>query len=377
MPIFIMKKLLFPFFAVFSFLFVACSGQTSEEGKDENIPTGTLTLKADKTSMIADGKDAVTFTVTFQTGGETTDVTDKAEIYLTSQTKPMNSNMFSTDEEGEYVFYALYGLNMSDDVKVTSHSDIPELPSDPQPENTSFTHKMLLIQHTGTDCQNCPTMMNSLKALSEDAEYNQAYNHVASHSYAGKDSGDPGCSEDAIALSRIYCSGNYPEVTFNLTKNRVGTALSEIKEKIDQLRKESSDVGISASSIKTDDMIMVNVGVKTAASGDYRVGVWVMEDDIYAIQNGASEKWHNTHENVLRAMITNAGSLTSFPGEPLEGLKASTEDSDFFYIQTGEDWEVENCEFLIYVTKADAEGNYDVVNSIVCPVGEQVQFDYK
>jgi len=52
--------------------------------------------------------------------------------------------------------------------EVSDNVVIPELPDDPQPENTSFAHRIMLLQHTGTYCPNCPRLMSSLKELSED-----------------------------------------------------------------------------------------------------------------------------------------------------------------------------------------------------------------
>lgn len=62
-------------------------------------------------------------------------------------------------------------------------SGIPELPADPQPGSTNFNHRIMLLQHTGTYCPNCPNLMSSLKEVAQDNGYNDRYVHVASHSY--------------------------------------------------------------------------------------------------------------------------------------------------------------------------------------------------
>jgi hypothetical protein len=48
-----------------------------------------------------------------------------------------------------------------------------------------------------------------------------------------------------------------------------------------------------------------------------------------------------------------------------------------FVIPVQDNWAVENCEVLILVTAADANGNYDVANCVVCPIGDTVSYDYK
>ena len=106
----------------------------------------------------------------------------------------------------------------------TGDVTIPELPADPQPDNISFAHRIMLLQHTGTYCPNCPKLMESLKALSENQAYADKYQHVAAHSYNAD--GDPAYSQAAANLSQAFCSGYYPELTFNLTRRNTGTSLA-------------------------------------------------------------------------------------------------------------------------------------------------------
>ena len=88
--------------------------------------------------------------------------------------------------------------------------------------------------------------MTSLKALSELDGYVDKYQHVAAHSYNAD--GDPAYSQAAANLSQAFCSGYYPELTFNLTTRNTGTSLavSTITDVIDELHKDNADVGIAA-----------------------------------------------------------------------------------------------------------------------------------
>ena len=141
--------------------------------------------------------------------------------------------------------------------KESGEPDLPdtpvnlELPADPEPENTSFPHRILLIQHTGTACPNCPGLMSSLKELSEDKSYAEKYHHVAAHSYNEGGIGDAAYSQAAKNLSQAFCSGYYPELTFNLTKKSTGTsiAVNTIKEEIDIRHKDTANAGITIISI--------------------------------------------------------------------------------------------------------------------------------
>ena len=254
--------------------------------------------------------------------------------------------------------------------------NVPELPADPEPGNTSFNHRILLLQHTGTYCSNCPNLMTSLKALSEMDEYASKYQHVAAHSY--NETGDPAYSQAAANLSQAFCSGYYPELTFNLTKENTGTSLAvrTITGIIDQLHKETADVGIAAAAGLTDNTIGVNVQIKAAKAGQYRVAVWVLEDGIRGKQEGASEDWMNTHNNALRAMAGNTLNMRIY-GEKMGELQVGQTTEKSFSVALDETWKVENCKVLVVVNAAGADGRYDLANCILCPIGGVVTYDYK
>ena len=338
---------------------------------------GELAFAASSDQLRSDGADAVTFAVSvIDAEGTVHDVTEHAEIYLTYEKAPLTSNVFTTDMEGEYVFYAVYGLQVSQDIVITAINDVPELPADPQEDNVTFRHRMLLVQHTGATCSNCPRMMESLRTLSQDESYNGLYHHVASHSYNGGEA-DAAYSEAARDLSMAYnLTGMYPMLTFNLTSTSAGTGLSEIKAQIDQLKKDKAPVGIAAAVKQSGDDILVNVEVKAADANSYRLAAWLLEDGIYSLQSGMSESWHNTHDNALRYAAGKVSQL-SFVGEKLGELKAGEKAGKVFVLPVEESWVADNCEVLILVTAADANGNYDVVNSALCQVGETVVYDYK
>ena len=256
----------------------------------------------------------------------------------------------------------------------TGDLSVPELPADQEPGNTSFNHRILLLQHTGTDCSNCPNLMTSLKALSELDEYADKYQHVAAHSY--NSDGDPAYSQAAVNLSQAFCSGYYPELTFNLTRENTGTSLavSTITGIIDQLHKESADVGIAAAAGLSDNAIGVNVQIKAAKAGQYRIAVWVLEDGIRGKQEGATDDWMNTHENAIRAMAGNTLNLRIY-GEKMGELQPGQTAEKSFSIALDEAWKAENCKVMVIAVAGN--GDYDLVNCAVCPVDASITYDYK
>jgi len=255
-------------------------------------------------------------------------------------------------------------------------SGIPELPADPQPDNTNFSHRIMLLQHTGTYCPNCPNLMTSLKEVAQDNRYNDRYVHVASHSY--NQEGDAAYSDAAAKLSQAFCSGYYPELTFNLTTENTGTSISPetIKSYIDALHKENADVGISAAADVQNGNMYVNTEIKVAKENIYRIAVWVLEDGIESEQDGATADWQHIHNNALRTMAGESLNIRIY-GTKLDRMVSGDKKSKGFTIKLDEGWDPEKCKALIIVNAADQEGKYDVANCIICPAGESVTYDYK
>ena len=255
-------------------------------------------------------------------------------------------------------------------------SGIPELPADPQPGSTNFNHRIMLLQHTGTYCPNCPNLMSSLKEVAQDNGYNDRYVHVASHSY--NQEGDAAYSDAAAKISQAFCSGYYPELTFNLTTESTGTSIAAgtIKEKIDVLHKGSADVGITAAAKIENGSMYVHTEIKAAKENIYRITVWVLEDGIESEQMGAKEDWQHIHNNALRAMVGESLNLKIY-GAKMDRMSPGDKKSKGFSIKLEDEWNPENCKALIIVNAADQEGKYDVANCIICPAGESVTYDYK
>ena len=353
----------------------ACDRPSVEE--PVQVISGGIVLSSDKDQIRSDATDAVTFTVEVTDAqGVKHDVTEHAEIYISYEREPLVSNIFTTSTEGEYIFYAVYGLAVSQDLLVTAINDVPELPTDPQEDNLSFRHRMLLIQHTGATCSNCPRMMDSLKKLAENEAYNGLYHHVASHSYNDGEA-DAAYSETARDLSMAYNkSGLYPMLTFNLSSASTGTDLSEIKSQIDLLKKDQADAGVAAAVEVSGDDVIVNIQVKAAVKNNYRVAAWLLEDGIYSLQSGMYESWHNTHNNAIRYAAGQLSQL-SFAGEKLGSLDKGGKAEKVFVMPLHDEWVVENCKVLVIVTAADENGNYDVANCALCQIGETVTYEYK
>lgn len=372
-----MKKIL-NFLSAISFCLVSCQGtvdpgnqdDTNNAGNTDNLE-GNITLYAQKDVIKADGAYASELSVILvDNHGEEHDVTKDVEIYIEGQDEPVKDVNFKTTFEGDYAFYAVRGFDISNTVTVKAVKGVPALPADPDAAKTSFAHRMLLVQHTGNECPNCPKLMDILKHIADDEEYASRYLHVASHSY---NSTDAAYSSAAQTLSKtMNLTKNYPMVTYNLTTDD-GYFEDEVKETIMSLSKEKADAGISASAAIVGDDLLVNVSLKSAIASKYRLSVWVLEDNIHSPQSGATAAWHNMHSNCLRLMYGSEKNEQIY-GKHLGMIEAGESVDMIAAIQMDEEWIVENCKLLIVAVSGS--GDYSLVNCTYCPVEGSISYSY-
>ncbi|MCD8172991.1 MAG: hypothetical protein LUD76_05960 [Alistipes sp.] len=98
---------------IFCAVLIAPALVSCDDDDDDDAGSPTVLLTPDKTTLTADGVDAVKFTVT--ANGET--VTGAVINNLTAGSS-LSGNSFSTSTPGEYVFTATYGGGTSPEVKV-------------------------------------------------------------------------------------------------------------------------------------------------------------------------------------------------------------------------------------------------------------------
>ena len=139
-------------------MFSSCSSLTGDdEGTDGPGTPGATGLELQVSDMViqADGKDAAVFTVL----SDGKPVSEGVRFYdgATNRQIELPEMAFTTTETGTYTFWAAYGTSHTETVSVTAIGfPVPELPDDPDPENTSFSRRVLLTQFTGTGCGYCP-----------------------------------------------------------------------------------------------------------------------------------------------------------------------------------------------------------------------------
>ena len=361
-----MKLTKFFALAIAALAFVGC-GEPTPDGPDVK-PTGDAVLAASNNSV--EVNTPIEFTVTAADG---TDLTAESVIYDKSHDFVVVENPFIPTADGDYEFYAVAGDIITNTVKVSVVPTIPALPEDAQPANTSFNHRILLVDHTGNTCGYCPQMMKALKTVSETGDYHSKYYEAMAHTYSN---GDPAFSGAASVVSNHHGVSSYPTLTYNFyhtTQSSYNDA--HIMGQIDALWKaEGADAGIAAASTLASKSVIVNTEVKAAVANDYRITAWLLEDGIYAKQTNATEEWMNTHDNAIRQRVSG----DDISGVDLGTLAAGETASTALTLNIiGNKWNRDNLKVMVIVSAKNAKGQFEVANVAICPMNNVVTYDYK
>jgi hypothetical protein len=342
-------------------MFAACT-----PGGDVTTATGDITLSAE---TVVEVNTPIHFVVKDSSGAN---VTNGATIYDKSHDFAQVENPFTPTMDGDYTFYAVVGDAISKDFKVTVTPEVPALPEDTDTANTSFKHRILLVDHTGNTCGYCPRMMKALKEIEESGDFDGKYYEAMSHSYANT---DPAFSGAAASISSHYGLQGYPTLTYNFYHPTSSSYNAEhIKGQINALWKESADAGIAASTNLAAKSVVVNAEVKAAVDGEYSITAWLLEDGIYAKQTNATDEWMNTHNNAIRQAAT----TSPLTGYELGALKPGETAEQILNLTIARDtWNRDNMKVMLIVSKKGDNKKFDVANVVICPINDSVTYDYK
>ena len=360
-----MKLTKFFALALAALAFVGCGDDKPEQGVK---PTGDAVLTANNNSV--EVNTPIEFTVTAADG---TDLTADAVIYDKSHDYVVVANPYTPTMDGEYEFYAVVGNIITPSIKVNVVATVPALPEDAQPANTSFNHRILLVDHTGNTCGYCPKMMEALKTVSETGDYHSKYYEAMAHTYS---SGDPAYSGAANVVSSHHGVNAYPTLTYNFYHSTTSSYNdAHIMGQIDALWKaEGADAGIAAAATLASTSVIVNTEVKAAVANDYRITAWLLEDGIYAKQTNATAEWMNTHDNAIRQRVTS----DDISGVDLGTIAAGETASTALTLKiVGNKWVRENLKVMVIVSAKNEKGKFEVVNVAICPMNDVVAYDYK
>ena len=361
-------------------------------------------LGFDKNVIKADGNDQVTFTAYFNGSN----VDDQANIYTKGTTGKFDTKIgrtFSAEQEGEYEFILQYKTNKSEVVKISAISrDIPSAVSDPQPSNTSFVHRTFFNQYTGANCGFCPFMTHLLdQTLVDGYEDKVVLAEIRNYD-----------STEASFANIPNSSGGYPYLMIDYSKSFDHNSGSKEAAKIlqglvDEWVAVPAKVGISAHPVYYEDgQIIVKVSVKAAQTGEYNVGLWLMQDEVQIPQKfgndtpgaldgtwdsgykgDSSKNRYDYHHNAVR--VASSKYMGAHVGFPLGTIEAGKTADWIFVVNvklTGDDitygwWEefgskvnLDDLHFAAFVTSRSG-ARYVVENAIDFKYNETRAFEYK
>ena len=344
---------------------------------DQAAASNEVTLKADK-AVVKSGEQ-----VTFKVIYEEEDVTADATIHA-NYTNEELSNPYTTTESGELSFYAKYnGIKSKICCVTVTPAYAPELPEDSNPESYDFNQRMLIVDHTGLGCAYCPGVKQAIHDTQEKAEYKDKFNVVYAYTFS---SNEVCYSSAARTLWNYYvgvCSSGdkltgYPSFTTNYCFNYTGKY--NLEQRIDDLWVENPAASIAYAAKIEGDKIVVSASVKSSVSQNYKLSLWVLENDIYARQTAATADWMNTHSSVMRDAPTGVSS-SNIAGIDFGYVEAGTTMSRVleFDLFAATSWKKENFSLIAILSAANENynGKYEVVTTSICEFGSSVGFDYK
>ena len=336
------------------------------ENEDEYQPIGNITITADNRAVSIG--ETITFTITDESGN---DVTPYSTVYNKTNNYQAVPNPYTIDTVGVIELYVTCGTTISDITAIESFNNIRPLPVDDQPSNTTFNHRILVVGHVGTSTAYTPYMMQALKEVSQNCGY--MYYEAMAYSWASR---DKTYSDAARVISDYYNITGYPTTSYNMTYPYTSLySAKEISNHISYLwSSNGSGAGIAASVTGGDSMVVVNAEIKANVTNNYRITAWLLEDNIYDAQSGATEEWMYYHDNVIRNIATS----NPISGFDLGNIKAGETATNKIILDIkSQQWITDNMKVLLIVTAPDSNNNYEVVNVTVCPINSDVKYDYK
>lgn len=258
--------------------------------------------------------------------------------------------------------------------------------------STEFNHRILLVDHTGKGCGYCPIMTDRLYALANysnpDYDFTSYYHEVQCHGGAYATSGDPAYSSAAYTVDAYYRNigfiSGYPSLVVNFRGTKVERGSSDkvfVETNMNNTFKTyhkplGADAGIYVTNSVSSKNVDIDIEVTAAVSNEYKVTAWVLENNIYSPnQSGASTERHRTYHHCLRA-IAGAYSSSDISGDALGTIEAGKSASKSFSVPLDSSWVTGNLEVLVIVSAPNSSGNYEVVNTALCPINGTQDYEY-
>lgn len=347
---------------------------TNEPVVDEQLPIGVIRIYADKTSVSADGTDYVQFTVLYGTDEGNLDISEGPTTRLVYTYNGEETQLgygvsrFSTTTPGTYVVKATAyrGGNLTTDNEITIVA---------QNSNTSglnFYHKQLGMQFTSTGCQNCPELSRVIKAV----QANIPGRMVAVSFHEDFKVVDPMTLPISTKYHSHLAPDGLPRFALNMRPGDLGAYQSGIERGIENhIANYPPTCGVAIDTEYDDASRNLTIRSKiiSATATVYRYEVMIVEDGIVAEQLGQSGDY--THNNVVRQVLS--GSITGARFNLGSALEPGAEYTEERVVTIPDGWNEENLRVVVIaLTSPDGGESYVANNCNECKAGQSVDFEY-
>lgn len=330
---------------------VGCSGSS-----DTETDTTSLELTANRTSVVANGTDQVTFVVKY----DGLDVSSRAKISVTSpsgEQSEISGLSFSTKTQGDYTFTATYEAKKSNTVTVTATAPVAE----------KYYRRVCMMDITSTNCTFCPTAARAIAMLQQNRP-----DRIIAMAFHGLGMGaDPLATPVTAELEEIFPGDGYPVVIADLreaTSTNVSVEGAKYYNTSRNNYPATCGIRLESKYNEANGSVDVTVGVTSNAGGEYRVAVFAVESGIVEPQkDGGLVDEDYIHNDVVRAMLSG-----SIAGDALGTLEVDTEVTKDYSLKIDEAWKVENMKIVAYVTDSS---NY--INNVTECEAANGSCDYK
>lgn len=343
-----------------------------------------LVMTVDNT-IIQVNKGRATFTIKYN--GKVVESNYKIRVNGTETTLPKTDvtidgktykqPYFESKTTGTFSFSATYNITESTKEAITvqvNNDAIPDRPADPNEASTSFKRRAMVMQFTGTECPNCPYMIEPLENMAADANYKDKFVWTAIHTWnPTTDPAAPCNSADQTTLPHTYGISGYPTVlvdigTTIMAYNNPALNLSNLQKAVNNSVANAASAGIAAAMTLDENnrVVTARVSVKAKDAKVYRVGMWLIEDKINGGQSGSSTI--KSHDNAVRYVARGTDGSADYIGYPLNDGNAMSPGQVCDYVFSinisNQSVKLANCQLVFFVTTS-VGNSYTVVNSAV------------
>ncbi|MBR0335494.1 MAG: Omp28-related outer membrane protein [Alistipes sp.] len=338
----------------------------------DGIPEQKLTISADKSTISADGADAVTFTVKY---GATDVSKDKSvNIIRTFNGEQMElgagANSFTTTVAGRYTFKARYYMGgeyiSENEVTVEALSAVSD-------GAQNFRHKLLGMQFTSIGCPNCPTLSSVIKSI----QSSQPERLVPVSFHLDYTIPDPMRIDMGDTYYKTLKGIGLPMFNLDLyngeemTSNR-SVIESEMKKRVENYP-PTCGVAITTSYDAQSRELTITPRIKSNTASSYRYLVMLVEDGIKVEQYGVTGDY--THNNVVRAVLSDNIYGSRFNNGATLAVGVDTQLSAPIKTTLKSNWKAENMRVVVSALSTyDGGKSYNCNNTNECEIGKSVGY---